>query len=69
MRLEEIKAASAAEQRVKRMKANAKAAKDRAKQLKAQADASAERLDIQKSRQELAQLRRASIATSIKPYT
>jgi hypothetical protein len=30
MRLDEIKAASAAEQRVKRMKANAKTAKDRA---------------------------------------
>lgn len=69
MRLEEIKAASAAEKRVRRLKANAKSAKDRAKQMQAQADASAERLDMQKSRQELARLHRAAVATSIKPYT
>ena len=50
MRLEEIDGRSAAEQRVKRLKAGAKSAKDRAKQLKAQADTSAERLDMQKSR-------------------
>lgn len=67
MRLEEIKAASAAEQRVKRMKANAKTAEDRAKQLKVQADMSAERLDMQKSRQHLAQLQRAAVTTPIKP--
>jgi hypothetical protein len=69
MRLDEIKAASAAEQRVKRMKANAKAAKDRAKQLKVQADAGAERLDMQKSRQELARLQRAAVTSTIKPYS
>jgi len=69
MRLEEIKAASAAEQRVKRMKANASAAKDRAKLLKVQADTSAERLDMQKSRHKLGQLHRAAVTTSIKPYT
>jgi hypothetical protein len=67
MRLDEIRP-NAAEQRVKRLKASAKAAKDRAKQLKAQADASAERLDMQKSRQSLAQLRRSSVTSTIKPY-
>ena len=67
MRLEEIQP-NAAERRVKAMKANAKAAKDRAKQLKAQADASAERLDMQKSRQSLAQLQRSAITSNIKPY-
>jgi hypothetical protein len=69
MRLEEIKAASAAEQRVKRMKANAKSAKDSAKQLKVQADMSAERLDMQKGRQRLAQLQRSAVTTPIKPYS
>ena len=69
MRLEEIKAASAAEQRVKRMKANAKVAKDRAKQLKVQADMSAEHLDMQKGRQRLAQLQRSAATTPIKPYS
>lgn len=69
MRLDEIKAASAAEQRVKRMKANAKSAKDRAKQLKVQADMSAERLEMQKGRQHLAQLQRSSVTTPIKPYS
>jgi hypothetical protein len=68
MRLEEIKPSSAAEQRVKRLKARAKAAKDRAKQLKVQADASAERLDIQKSRQSLSQLQRSAVTSTIKPY-
>ena len=69
MRLEEIKAASAAEQRVQRMKANAKTAKGRAKQLKVQADMSAERLDMQKGRQRLAQLQRSAVTTPIKPYS
>jgi hypothetical protein len=50
------------------MKARAKAAKDRAKQLKAQADTSAERLDMQKSRQKLAQLQRSPATSTIKPY-
>ena len=68
MRLDEIKAASAAEQRVKRMKAGAKAAKDRARQMQAQADASAERLDMQQSRQKLGQLQQSAVTTSIKPY-
>lgn len=68
MRLEEIDGRSAAEQRVKRLKAGAKSAKDRAKQLKAQADTSAERLDMQKSRQTLAQLQRSAVTSNIKPY-
>lgn len=67
MRLDEIQP-SAAERRVKRLKASAKAAKDRAKQLKAQADTSAERLDMQKSRQKLAQLQRSPATSNIKPY-
>ncbi len=68
MRLHEI-APSAAEQRVKRLKANAKAAKDRAKQLKVQADVSAERLDMHKGRQRLAQLQRSAVTAPIKPYS
>lgn len=67
MRLDEIQP-SAAEQRVKRLKASAKSAKDRAKLLKAQADASAERLDMQKSRQSLAQAQRSAVMSTIKPY-
>jgi hypothetical protein len=67
MRLDEIKAASAAEQRVKGLKANAKAAKDRAKQLKVQADVGAERLDMQKSRLKLTQLQRQAVTSTIKP--
>lgn len=69
MRLDEIKPSSGAEQRVKRMKANATAAKDRAKQLKVQADVSAERLDMQKSRHKLGQSHRAAVTSTIKPYT
>jgi hypothetical protein len=67
MRLDEIQT-DAAEQRVKRLKANAKATKDRAKQLKAQADMSAERLDMQKSRQKLAYLQGSPATSTIKPY-
>ena len=68
MRLDEIKPTNAAEQRVKRLQANAKAATARAKQLKTQADTSAERLDMQKSRQKLSQLQRAAVTSNIKPY-
>jgi hypothetical protein len=68
MRLEEIQASIAAEQRLKRMKASAKAAKDRAKQLKAQADATADRLDLQNARQKLVQQQRSSVTGNIKPY-
>ncbi len=66
MRLNEIQP-SAAEQRVKRLKANANAARERARQLKKQADMSAERLDMQQSRQKLAQLQRSSVSKPIKP--
>jgi hypothetical protein len=68
MRLEEIKAASAAEQRVKRLQATAKAAKERARQLKAQADANAERLEMQQARQALLQQQRKAATSMIKPY-
>lgn len=69
MRLEEIEAASAAEQRVKRLKANANAAKDHAKQMKAQADASAEQVKVQQSRQRLAKLSASASGATIKPHT
>lgn len=68
MRLEEIKAASAAVQRVKRMKDCAKSADARAKQLKVQADVGAERLDMQRSKHKIGQLQQAAVTTSIKPY-
>jgi hypothetical protein len=67
MRLDEIQP-SAAEQRVKRLKASAKAAKVRAKQLKAQADTSAERLEMQKSRAALTQAQRSAVTSTVKPY-
>ena len=63
MRLDEIQP-SAAEQRVKRLKASAKAAKVRAKQLKAQADTSAERLEMQKSRAALTQAQRSAVTAA-----
>jgi hypothetical protein len=68
MYLDEIKAASAAEQRLKRLKASAKSAKDRAKQLKTQADASAERLDIQKARQTLGKMQQQAATSTIRPF-
>ena len=68
MKLEEIKAASAAEARVKRMKANAKAAKGRAKQLKAQADIGAQRLEMQQSRHRLTKIQRSVASKPIQPY-
>ena len=68
MRLEEIKQGNAAEQHVQQLKTNAKAAKDRAKQLKVQADTSAEQLKMQQSRQQLSQLHRSTVGTTIKPY-
>ena len=67
MKLDEIQP-SAAEQRVKRLKGNAKAAKDRARQLKAQADASADRIEMQKSRAMLVQAQRSAVTSNIKPY-
>ncbi len=68
MTLEEIKHGNAAEQRVNRMKAQAKSAKDRAKQLKVNADTNAEQLKMRQSREKLAQLHRANVSTTIKPY-
>jgi len=68
MRLEEIKVSSAAEQRVKRLKDNAKSAKDGAKQVQAQAETGAEQLKIQQSREKLAQIKKAGMTSMIKPY-
>ena len=68
MKLEEIQAGIAADQRLKRMKASAKAAKDRARQLKAQVDATADRLDLQRARQNLLRLQRSVVTGNIKPY-
>lgn len=65
MRLEEILEASAAELRVKGLRANADAAKRQAKQLKANADLNAERLKMQQSRQKLAKIQQSR--ASIKP--
>lgn len=50
MRIDEIKAASAAEKRVKALKANAEREKRRAQDARRQADISAERLANQVSR-------------------
>jgi hypothetical protein len=68
MKLEEIEQGNAADQRVKRLKDNAKAAKEKAQDLKAQADTSAEQLKIQKSRQTLTQRQRSPAISTIKPY-
>ncbi len=68
MTLEEIQNFGAAEQRVKRLKDNAKAAKSRAKQMKAQADTNAEQLKMRQSRQKMAQIRKTAAGTTIKPY-
>ena len=67
MRLEEIQN-NAAEQRVDRLKANAKSMKDRAKQLKAQAEASAAQLKMRQSRQEQSLIRKAAWKSTIKPH-
>jgi hypothetical protein len=67
MRLDEIRP-SAAEQRINRLKAQAKATKERARQLKAQAEMGAERLEQQKARQAMAQLQRSAVTSNIKPY-
>ena len=69
MTLEEIKQSGAAEQRVKRMKDQAKAAKDRAKQMKVNADKNAEQLKMRQSREKLAHLHRSNVGTTIKTYS
>ena len=68
MRLEEIEKRDPAQQRVDRLKANAKSARDRAKQMKTQADASAEQLKMKQSRQKLSKLRQSTASTTIKPH-
>ncbi len=68
MRLDEIQPKDAAEQRVDRLKANARSAKDRAKHLTAQAETGAEQLQIQQSRAKLAQIKKAGMTSMIKPY-
>lgn len=68
MRLDEIQR-SAAEQRVDRLKANAKSMKDRAKQVKAQADASAAQLKVRQSRAQQSLVRKAAQTSMIKPHT
>ena len=68
MRLNEIEQASAEEQRVARLKDNAKMAKDKAKQLSSQAKLSAEQLKVKKSRQQLAQPSTSTTTATIKPH-
>ena len=70
MTLDEIMEAGsgAAEQRVLRMKANAKAQKDKASQMKKQADASADIWKQRQSRQKAAKARKSSGLKNIKPY-
>lgn len=69
MTLDEIQNSSADDQRVKRLRANAKAMKDKARQLKAQADASAAQSEMRNSRKSQAQLQRSTIGSTIKPYS
>jgi len=68
MRLEEFDGNSAAEQRVKGLKADAKSAEDRAKQLKSQADIDANRLNLKKTRANLIQSQHSSAVSNIKPF-
>jgi hypothetical protein len=68
MRLDEIEQASAEEQRVARLKDNAKNAREKATQLSKQAKVSADQLKMQKSRQQLSQLSTAGSTATIKPY-
>ena len=69
MRLEEIEQSTAAEQRVQRMKDNARTAKDKAKQLTTQANVSADQLKLQKSREQVTKATRPSTASMIKPHS
>lgn len=66
MRLDEIQP-SAAEARMRRLKASANAAMERGRQLKKQAEMNADRLEMQKTQQKLIQLQRSSVAKNIKP--
>ena len=67
MRLDEIEQNTAAEQRVQRMKDNAKTAKDKAKQLTTQANVSADQLKLQKSREQLSKATNPPSANMIQP--
>lgn len=69
MRLEEIETGTAASQRVKQLRANAKTARDKAKQLMSQADASADQLAIQQSRKQASMATKAASTATIKPNT
>lgn len=69
MRLDEIDVSTAADQRIKRLKADAKAATAKAKQLRAQADASASQLAIQKARKQQSLATRASVDSVITPHS
>lgn len=68
MTLEEIIESGAAEQRVQRMKVNAKLAKNKASQMKDQADASAEVVKQRQSRQKAEKERKSIVSKMIKPY-
>ena len=69
MTLDEIMEASAGEQRVQRMKANAKAAKAKAGQMKDNADISADILKQRQMRQKAAMAQKKSVSKMIKPYS
>jgi len=58
---------SAAEARMRRLKASSSAAVGRGRQLKKQAEMNADRLETQKTRQKLIQLQRSSVTKPIKP--
>jgi len=68
MTLDEIMEAGAGEQRVQRMKANAKAAKAKAGQMKDNADISADILKQRQTRQKAAMAQKKSVSKMIKPY-
>ena len=69
MRLDEIMASGAAEQRVKRLKVNATDAGDRAKTLKAQANAEAERLRVTRSQEQPERTTKSGTVAMIKPHS
>ena len=68
MRLKEFEQSTAAEQRVDRMKDNAKTAKDKAKQMTTQANVSADQLKLQKLREQLNKASTPSSMSTITPH-
>lgn len=68
MTLQEIIESGAGEQRVQRLKLNAKLAKNKANQMKDQADASAEVVKQRQSREKAAKERKTAVRKMIKPY-